>query len=134
MVTRPRKLYGYGYEIRIRFVRTLVEDDEACYGTFDHKALVIEISERYPEQLQRSALFHEIAHFAYRFFGGDLLEDAKEFPGEEPFTRLQEKAFWPLLSDPRNRTVWLWILYGTPGADADASSSSRTKERNRHKR
>lgn len=131
MASRPRRFYGYGYEVRIRFVRTLVEDDEACYGTFDGKALVIEISERYPEQLQRVALFHEIAHFAYRF-GGHSLEDAKEFPGEEPFTTLQERTFWPLLSDPRNRTTWNWIIQG--GANVDAAGSNRVKKRNRHQR
>ena len=69
----PESLKIGGHTIKVQFVSTLPDDVD---GEYDNEKLTISISDRLPQSMKESTLFHEIMHALNGTFDADVTAHA----------------------------------------------------------
>jgi len=92
------------FQYSIQFVADL----KKRYGEADKDKLLIRITKKCAEPIQRSTALHEIIHAYIHAHNHDL----KEVTKEEKFVRIAEGLFH-ILADPRNTEFTQWVIHGT---------------------
>lgn len=114
-MTRPKKVVVGGIPIQIEFVKELADPADRnsfVFGLFKEKEQRILLNQNLPLDTQCSTLLHEILHSTWAYCAQPIkmLPETGGNLTEEVMVRNLEQTLFPILTDPRNRAVWNFIL------------------------